>query len=151
MAATVCIADAAMTSKDGSRIAYDRFGSGRNSVAMPPPFVALMRLMPMWKGLEATAHTLPYDRTALGKHTMYGAPLNADEWASVTVPTLVAYGAKSRAAAGLARARAGAAERGAARASGRQPQRENERAGAPTRRVLHPQDASDRSGARSAK
>jgi pimeloyl-ACP methyl ester carboxylesterase len=26
---------------------------------------------------------------------MYGAPLDADEWASVTMPTLVAYGAKS--------------------------------------------------------
>jgi hypothetical protein len=26
---------------------------------------------------------------------MYGTPLNAEEWASVTVPTLVAYGAKS--------------------------------------------------------
>jgi pimeloyl-ACP methyl ester carboxylesterase len=26
---------------------------------------------------------------------MYGAPLNAEEWASVTMPTLVAYGGKS--------------------------------------------------------
>jgi pimeloyl-ACP methyl ester carboxylesterase len=67
----------------------------RNAIGIPAPFVALMRLMPMWKGLKATAHTLPYDWAALGKHTMYGAPLNADEWASVTVPTLVAYGAKS--------------------------------------------------------
>jgi pimeloyl-ACP methyl ester carboxylesterase len=67
----------------------------RNSIGIPAPFVAMMRLMPMWKGLKATAHTLPYDWAALGKHTMYGAPLKADEWASVTVPTLVAYGAKS--------------------------------------------------------
>ena len=67
----------------------------RNSIGVPAPFVALMRLMPMWKDLKATAHTLPYDWAALGKHTMYGAPLNAEEWASVTVPTLVAYGAKS--------------------------------------------------------
>jgi pimeloyl-ACP methyl ester carboxylesterase len=67
----------------------------RNSIGIPAPFVALMRLMPMWKGLEATAHTLPYDWAALGKHTMYGAPLNPEEWASVTAPTLVAYGAKS--------------------------------------------------------
>jgi pimeloyl-ACP methyl ester carboxylesterase len=51
--------------------------------------------MPMWKGLKATAHTLPYDWAALGKHTMYGAPLDAGEWASVTMPTLVVYGAKS--------------------------------------------------------
>jgi pimeloyl-ACP methyl ester carboxylesterase len=67
----------------------------RNSMGIPAPFVALMRLMPMWKGLKATAHTLPYDWAALGRHTMYGAPLDAKEWASVTVPTLVAYGANS--------------------------------------------------------
>lgn len=67
----------------------------RNAVGVPAPFVALMRVTPMWKSLRATAHTLPYDWTALGKHTMYGAPLDAEEWASVKVPTLVAYGAKS--------------------------------------------------------
>jgi pimeloyl-ACP methyl ester carboxylesterase len=67
----------------------------RNSIGIPAPFVALMRLTPMWKELKATAHTLPYDWAALGKHTMYGAPLKAEEWASVTVPTLVVYGAKS--------------------------------------------------------
>ena len=67
----------------------------RNSMGIPAPFVALMRLMPMWKGLKATAHTLPYDWAALGAHTMYGAPLNAEEWASVTAPTLVVSGAKS--------------------------------------------------------
>jgi pimeloyl-ACP methyl ester carboxylesterase len=67
----------------------------RNAIGIPAPFVALMRLTPMWKGLKATAHTLPYDWAALGKHTMYGAPLNAEEWAAVTVPTLVVYGGKS--------------------------------------------------------
>ena len=67
----------------------------RNSMGIPAPVVALMRLMPMWKGLKATAHTLPYDWAALGKHTMYGAPLKAEEWASVTMPTLVVTGAKS--------------------------------------------------------
>jgi pimeloyl-ACP methyl ester carboxylesterase len=67
----------------------------RNAVGIPAPFVALMGLMPMWKGLKATALTLPYDWAALGKHTMYGAPLQPEEWASVTVPTLVAYGSKS--------------------------------------------------------
>jgi pimeloyl-ACP methyl ester carboxylesterase len=67
----------------------------RNSIGIPAPFVALMPLTPMWKGLKATAHTLPYDWAALGKHTMYGAPLDAEEWASVTMPTLVVYGAKS--------------------------------------------------------
>ena len=67
----------------------------RNAVGVPAPFVALMRLMPMWKGLTATAHTLAYEWAALGRHTMYGAPLNADEWAPVTAPTLVVHGAKS--------------------------------------------------------
>jgi pimeloyl-ACP methyl ester carboxylesterase len=67
----------------------------RNSIGIPAPVVALMRLMPMWRALKATAHTLPYDWAALGKHNMYGAPLNAEEWASVTAPTLVVSGAKS--------------------------------------------------------
>lgn len=67
----------------------------RNAVGVPAAVVAAMRLMPMWKGLKATAHTLPYDWAALGEHTMYGAPLDPEEWAAVRVPTLVAYGGKS--------------------------------------------------------
>ena len=77
----------------------DRSGSVKhfmgNAVGVPAPFVALMQLTPMWKGLKATAHTLPYDWAALGKHRMYGAPLDPREFASITTPTLVAYGAKS--------------------------------------------------------
>jgi pimeloyl-ACP methyl ester carboxylesterase len=46
-------------------------------------------------GDQRTALVLPYDWAALGKHTMYGAPLNPEEWASVTMPTLVVTGAKS--------------------------------------------------------
>ena len=67
----------------------------RNAMGIPAPFVALMRLMPIWKKLKATAHTLPYDWAALGAHTMYGAPLNREEWAAVTMPTLVVHGGKS--------------------------------------------------------
>jgi pimeloyl-ACP methyl ester carboxylesterase len=67
----------------------------RNAIGIPAPFVALMRLMPMWKGLKSVAHTLPYDWAAMGNHNMYGKPLQPAEWASVTVPTLVAYGSKS--------------------------------------------------------
>jgi len=67
----------------------------RNAMGIPAPFVAMMRLTPMWRGLKATAHTLPYDWAALGKHTTYGASLNPREWASVTAPTLVVCGAKS--------------------------------------------------------
>jgi pimeloyl-ACP methyl ester carboxylesterase len=67
----------------------------RNAIGIPAPFVALMRLMPMWKGMKAVAHTLPYDWAALGDHNMHGDPLRPEEWASVTVPTLVVYGSKS--------------------------------------------------------
>jgi pimeloyl-ACP methyl ester carboxylesterase len=79
--------------------AGDRGGAAkhfmRNAIGIPAPFVALMPLLPMWKSLKATALTLPYDWAALGKHTMYGAPLDPEEWATVTAPTLVVYGAKS--------------------------------------------------------
>ena len=79
--------------------AGDRSGAAkhfmRNAIGIPAPFVALMRLTPMWKGLKSTALTLPYDWAALGKHTMYGAPLSAEEWATVTMPVQVVYGSKS--------------------------------------------------------
>jgi pimeloyl-ACP methyl ester carboxylesterase len=67
----------------------------RNAIGIPAPIVELMRLSPMWKGLKGTALTLPYDWAALGSHTMYGAPLDPEEWAAVTAPALVIYGAKS--------------------------------------------------------
>lgn len=67
----------------------------RNAVGLPAPFVAVMRLMPMWKGLKSSARTLPYDWAALGARNMYGSPLDPAEWASVTMPTLIAYGSKA--------------------------------------------------------
>ncbi len=67
----------------------------RNAMGIPAPVVGAMRLMPMWKHFQANAMTLPYDWAALGGHNMRGEPLRPDEWASVTVPTLVVYGAKS--------------------------------------------------------
>jgi pimeloyl-ACP methyl ester carboxylesterase len=67
----------------------------RNAMGMPAPFVFAMRLMPMWKGLASTAHTLPYDWEALGGHTMYGAPLSVEEFAAVGVPVQVVAGDKS--------------------------------------------------------
>ena len=67
----------------------------RNAIGIPAPFVALMRLMPMWRDLKKVAHTLPYDWAALGEHTMYGAPLDPGEWSAVRAPALVAYGSKS--------------------------------------------------------
>jgi pimeloyl-ACP methyl ester carboxylesterase len=67
----------------------------RNAIGMPAPVVAAMRLLPMWKQVRPSARTLPYDWAVLGEHTMYGAPLDPAEWASVTIPVLVVCGAKS--------------------------------------------------------
>jgi pimeloyl-ACP methyl ester carboxylesterase len=79
--------------------AGDRNGAvkhfNRNAMGMPAPVVAAMRLMPMWKDMTANAHTLRYDWAALGEHNMQGDPLRPAEWASVTIPALVVYGAKS--------------------------------------------------------
>jgi pimeloyl-ACP methyl ester carboxylesterase len=61
---------------------------------VPRVFVALMRLMPAWSRMKATAHTLPYDATVMGD-SQRGKPLPEDRWASVTVPTLVVGGGKS--------------------------------------------------------
>jgi pimeloyl-ACP methyl ester carboxylesterase len=67
----------------------------RNAMGIPAPFVAVMRLTPMWKGITSTAHTLPYDWAALGEHRMYGAPLDPAEFAQVSMPTQVVNGEKS--------------------------------------------------------
>ena len=68
----------------------------RNAIGMPAPLVFAMQLLPMWKGLKATAHTLPYDWAALdGKNTMYGKPLSVEEFAAVEVQVLVVAGDKS--------------------------------------------------------
>jgi pimeloyl-ACP methyl ester carboxylesterase len=66
----------------------------RNAIGMPAPLVALMKLMPMYKDLKANAHTLGYDWAALGAHTMYGAPLDPQEWANVPKAQVV-HGSKS--------------------------------------------------------
>jgi pimeloyl-ACP methyl ester carboxylesterase len=63
-------------------------------VGVPGPFVAVMPLMPMWKKLKASAHTLPYDKAALGD-TGSGRPLPTDRTSGVTVPTLAIAGGKS--------------------------------------------------------
>ncbi len=67
----------------------------RNGIGVPAPFVAAMRLMPMWREMNGVAHTLPYDWAALGEHTMQGAPLDPAEWAAVTASAQVVCGAKS--------------------------------------------------------
>jgi pimeloyl-ACP methyl ester carboxylesterase len=64
------------------------------SVGVPAFVIAFIRLTPAWSKLKAVAHTLPYDG-ALVKHNQRGKPLNASDWASVTLPTLVMDGGKS--------------------------------------------------------
>lgn len=54
-----------------------------------------MHAVPAWREMRANAHTLPYDWAALGEHNMKGDPLRATEWAPVSMPALISYGAKS--------------------------------------------------------
>ncbi|MBV9804780.1 MAG: alpha/beta hydrolase [Solirubrobacterales bacterium] len=79
--------------------AQDRSGAVkhfmRGAMGMPAPAVLAMKVMPAWKLMKANASTLPYDWAALGEHNMQGNPLQAQEWASVTMPALVIYGGKS--------------------------------------------------------
>ncbi len=58
--------------------------------AAPPGVLAMMENSPMWPGLQALAHTLPYD-LALGGDQ--GIPV--DYLAKITVPVLVLGGASS--------------------------------------------------------
>jgi pimeloyl-ACP methyl ester carboxylesterase len=80
----------------------------RNAVGIPSPLVAAMSLMPMFRTFAINGLTLPFDYAALGDHNMHGSPLEREEWATVTCPTLVGYGAKT--AAGLRHASEALAE-----------------------------------------
>lgn len=64
------------------------------AVGLPVEFVTPMRSMPMWKGMEAEAHTLAYDGTIV-RDNMAGNPVSAEQWASVTLPTLVIDGGET--------------------------------------------------------
>jgi pimeloyl-ACP methyl ester carboxylesterase len=79
-------------------IAEDRRGDAvtafMRSVDVPGFFVAMMRLLPVWKKLKAVAHTLPND-LELVEGLRQGKPLPTDRWTSATLPTLVADGGKS--------------------------------------------------------
>jgi pimeloyl-ACP methyl ester carboxylesterase len=68
-----------------------------DAVRVPPEYVGSMRNEPMWPGLEAVAHTIPYDG-AFMEGLMSGKPLPADRvkrWASLKAPTLVIDGGAS--------------------------------------------------------
>jgi pimeloyl-ACP methyl ester carboxylesterase len=64
------------------------------AVGVSADTIAPMRRSPFWPALEASAHTLPYDNTIM-EGLVSGAPLPADRWATVTVPTLVIDGGAS--------------------------------------------------------
>jgi pimeloyl-ACP methyl ester carboxylesterase len=66
------------------------------AVGVPAEIVAQMRQSPMWAGMEKVAHTLAYDGIIMGKN-MAGHALQAKQWASVTIPTLVMDGGASEA------------------------------------------------------
>jgi pimeloyl-ACP methyl ester carboxylesterase len=79
--------------------ASDRRGAAasyfmKKGMGMPALIVGVMRLTPFWPRLKATALTLPYDVAVMGC-AEWGEPLSAEQWASVTAPTLVLDGEKS--------------------------------------------------------
>jgi pimeloyl-ACP methyl ester carboxylesterase len=78
--------------------ADDRMGAAKlflRNVGMPGPLVTVMSALPMFKRFGANGHTLMFDYLALGDENMHGSPLRAQEWATVTCPTLVVYGSKT--------------------------------------------------------
>lgn len=64
------------------------------TVGAPAAFIALMRLLPVWRKLTSVAHTLPYDLSMVVPHEQ-GVPLPAGHYAHVAAATLVLAGAKS--------------------------------------------------------
>ena len=79
-------------------VAADRRGDAvelfmTEAVGVPAEAVSSMKDPPYSAGLEAVAHTLPYDTRSWG--TTSGVPLPAARWATVTTPTLVIDGGES--------------------------------------------------------
>ena len=59
-------------------------------VGLPPEFLAYARTQPFWQAQKALAHTLAYDATIMGDHS-----LPVERAAAVTAPTLVLAGEAS--------------------------------------------------------
>lgn len=76
----------------GDRTAAVRIFMGH--VGTPRIAVAVMRLLPLWRRLQAVAHTLSYDLAVLDG-LGDGTDLPTDRWGRVAVPTLVLHGSKS--------------------------------------------------------
>jgi pimeloyl-ACP methyl ester carboxylesterase len=67
----------------------------REGMGAPGFVVGLLRVArPLWKNLEAVAHTLPYDYAVMDD-TVHGKPLAFEPWGSIATPTLVVDGGKS--------------------------------------------------------
>ncbi|MFR9752107.1 alpha/beta fold hydrolase [Nocardia sp. 004] len=64
------------------------------AMGMPRAFTAIMRFTPMWKNMMATANSTAHDWAVMSPY-MRGKPLDAAEWSTVTVPTLVLSGGRS--------------------------------------------------------
>lgn len=64
------------------------------TVGVPAFGSMVMRLLPVWKELTRTAHTLPHDLEIVLRHQQ-GRPLPDGYYANVTSPTLVMSGGKS--------------------------------------------------------
>jgi pimeloyl-ACP methyl ester carboxylesterase len=76
-------------------VAADRRGEAATlflveAVGVPPDVVAMIRTGPDWSGMEAIAHTLPYDVTICSAQSM-----PADRMAKIRVPTLAVAGGAS--------------------------------------------------------
>ena len=68
----------------------------RQGMGVPRVLVGVLRLVrPIWRNLEAVAHTLPYDYAVMDG-TVAGEPLAREPWASIATPTLVVDGGKTR-------------------------------------------------------
>ncbi|GAA1592443.1 alpha/beta hydrolase [Kribbella sancticallisti] len=80
----------ALSDRPGDAIKYFM----TKGIGLPAIVVTLMKLMPAWKPMKAIAHTLPYDAELLGENC-FGKPLDASQWAGLTMPVLVAGGGKS--------------------------------------------------------
>jgi len=64
------------------------------SVGVPGFAVAAMSLLPLWSRLKAVAHTLPYDGWIV-RPFQRGEPLDSSQFAGVTCPAQVVFGARS--------------------------------------------------------
>lgn len=63
-------------------------------VGLSMEMIEQLRHSPLWSGLEALAHTLPYDAVIM-EETEQGNPAPLAQWASVAIPTLVMDGTMS--------------------------------------------------------